>query len=544
MPRSYFQNPNDPRTLRQLSGTNSMVNMPAKRFRERVGVLAWADRCGSDELQLGLKTFLQSSEIGRQCLAANSMKGFGRDLDPAEVLFTKRGNAHGKFLKHAGHRALDDDTRQKRKARDDQRIAKALGPINPRKRSHDDSEDDLEILDHHVAIPQMPQKRVCRAGKLRDTSVEEDHAMFDGLPPDVGSHDLTQSYRLRRSVKKEVNRQKQARVEDLYGEDSLEGGDEYPDDKDSDEEYHIDDYDDALGAETDIEESNDTNSPDGIPTSTTGIEEAAKVDEVRDQSDDPEEQEKGEEPDAQPDDKHDEPENIPPITTLPTTIAPATIMPPDPTPNPTPSDPPNQPSDAHNAEAKESDLSAHRKRTREFLLEDEEDYATSLKRRKTAHPPSRYPNAINPLHPSAPPPSETTPTTITDYSELAPSTSAEVASIAKALLPTKKIFWEWTGQTVPQPDRQASYGQQFRELHGAFESWCRRRSSEIAEAEDLPVLVGVTHWGDSICEWEPVRKDGVYYEAYKKGHRAPRDEDGRIVDVPGPLLEKWGDVAV
>lgn len=43
-------------------------------------------------------------------------------------------------------------------------------------------------------------------------------------------------------------------------------------------------------------------------------------------------------------------------------------------------------------------------------------------------------------------------------------------------------------------------------------------------------------------DWEPVQKDAVYYEAYKKGHRAPRDDFGRTIDVPGPLLEKAADI--
>ena len=90
---------------------------------------------------------------------------------------------------------------------------------------------------------------------------------------------------------------------------------------------------------------------------------------------------------------------------------------------------------------------------------------------------------------------------------------------------------------MPQPHRDKSYGDQFRELHKAFEEWW----SNNAEGP-LPILAGVTHWGSSVDDWKPVEKDGVYYEAYKKGHRAPRDKYGRIVDVPGPLLEKFADL--
>lgn len=188
-------------------------------------------------------------------------------------------------------------------------------------------------------------------------------------------------------------------------------------------------------------------------------------------------------------------------------------------------------SSASNAKAKEADLEAHRRWVRELLHEDQEDYVSSLERRRTAPPTSRYPNAINPTSTSSATASPT------DYSEVAPLTDRQVGSLAVALLPTKKMFWEWTGQTVPQPDREKSYGQQYRELHAAFKDWWSQNSQD-----PLPILVGVAHWGSSVDEWERVEKDAVYYEAYKKGHRAPRDEYGALIDVPGPLLEKFADM--
>lgn len=71
----------------------------------------------------------------------------------------------------------------------------------------------------------------------------------------------------------------------------------------------------------------------------------------------------------------------------------------------------------------------------------------------------------------------------------------------------------------------------------AFKDWWGKTSKDT-----LPVLVGVTHWGSSVDDWQPIKKDAIYYEAYKKSHRAPHDEFGRIIDVPGPLLERFSDI--
>ena len=64
---------------------------------------------------------------------------------------------------------------------------------------------------------------------------------------------------------------------------------------------------------------------------------------------------------------------------------------------------------------------------------------------------------------------------------------------------------------MPKPDLEKSYGQQYKELHKAFED----RRSRIAEGT-LPVLAGVMQWGFSVHHWKTVQKDAVYYEAYRK----------------------------
>lgn len=173
MPRSYWQKPGDPQSLRQISTANTMVNMPSKRFRQKAGCLTWTDRGGSDEIELGLKQLLGRSAVGRQCLAANSMRGFGRDLNGVEQLQVKRGNANGQYLNKAGGRTIDEQTRKERRAKEDERIAKAMraenqsmpsdsapspppapskkraasGPRESRKRNRSDEEEDAAVSD-------------------------------------------------------------------------------------------------------------------------------------------------------------------------------------------------------------------------------------------------------------------------------------------------------------------------------------------------------------------------------------------------------------
>ena len=506
-----------------------MVNMPLQRFRQKAGCLTWADRGGSDELELGLKNLLNGTAVGRQCIAANSMRGFGRDLNGAERLLVKRGNADGKFLRNAGDRAVDEQTRNERRAKEDERIAKALqaekqsipasstpplsaavpkkvaksAPVQSRKRNRSDDEDDSEGSEYNVSIQRRPHKRSRPERKEHGTpTVEDDLAMFDRPHLSIETSDPSQRYQLRRSTRQEVIRGEHASVEEPPDEESPEEGE--------DEE--------VAGAEVESEDEDDAFMPNSIRGSVTernhvsdeGEDVYHNEDQNEDQGEDLEE-ESGDGQDGHPDDEGEVPDTV--------------------TPDPILEDPHYQLSGSGNAKAKESDLEAHRRWVRELLYEDQEDYASSLERRRTTQPPARYPNAINPSRPL-----DATTSGI-NYSEVAPSTDAEVASLALALCPTKKMFWEWTGQTVPQPDREKSYGQQYRELRKAFEDWWSSKGEG-----PLPVLVGVTHWGSSVDDWEPVKKDAVYYEAYKKGHRAPRDEYGRIVDVPGPLLEKFADI--
>lgn len=115
-----------------------------------------------------------------------------------------------------------------------------------------------------------------------------------------------------------------------------------------------------------------------------------------------------------------------------------------------------------------------------------------------------------------------------NYSEVAPWNEQEVQSLIDALLPTREVYFAWTGEPAPRTDPQQSYCAQFDTVLGAFQDWWREHHPD----ESLPILAGVMHWGRSVFDWEPPSKDSIYYEAFKKGHRAPRGDNGQMLDLP------------
>ena len=227
-------------------------------------------------------------------------------------------------------------------------------------------------------------------------------------------------------------------------------------------------------------------------------------------------------------------------------------------------------------EEEETPLQAHRKRVREFLGEEEaEAHAPPLKRLRAGHPvlPLSRPvtsGVTSDFSPQLVPPptnapqvnnSRTAPSgphakisqtrerkldaewaevfeqmflglgfQSVDYSEVPPWNGDEIQSLIDALLPTREIYFAWTGEPAPRTDPQQSYRAQFDTIFGAFQDWWREHRSN----EPLPILAGVMHWGRSVDDWQPPIKDSIYYEAFKKGHRAQR---GDLPDWPGPRLE-------
>ena len=379
MPRWYLQKPGDPQSRREISTVNTMVNMPSKRFRQKAGCLTWTDRGGSDELEVGLKELLNRTETGRQCIAANSMRGFGRDLNGVERLQVKRGNAHGKFLNKAGSRAIDEQTRNERRDKEDERIAKAqrLGdlpmpvpstpslpailsgtgagsqPAESRKRNRSNDEADSDVSENDAAIQQRPQKRLRPARKEHSRRTEDDDlGMFDQPQAVVEDADAAQRHQLGVPAREEVVYGEGGDVsseDSLFGEggedvdeDVDEGGEESPEDSLFEEgEENIDEETPEAGVES--EDDNDPYTPDEIPVSSTGN----PIVHIDDEEEDGEYDEDEGDDEGEVENTDDEPKTG--------------------TPYPIPPDPYRQPTSADNARAGLSDLEGYRRWVREML---------------------------------------------------------------------------------------------------------------------------------------------------------------------------------
>lgn len=231
--------------------------------------------------------------------------------------------------------------------------------------------------------------------------------------------------------------------------------------------------------------------------------------------------------------------------------------------------------DERNLEEEDTPLQAHRKRVREFLGDEEaEANAPPSKRLRTEQPVlplERTPTqeATSNVPPQVVPPLVNTPLVnqrrlarpgsqarsseatkqrldaeqaevfgqifvdrglSANYSEVPPSNNEEIRSLIDALLPTREVYFAWTGEAAPRTDPQQSYRAQFGTILGALEGWWK----EHRPREPLPILAGVVHLGRSVDNWEPPSKDSIYYEAFEKGYRAQR---GDLPNWSGPMLE-------
>ena len=97
-------------TMVPLKDKNTRINMPMLRFREKKGTIAGSDREGTDVIMAGLRRFYHHHGFD-PVAAGNSVKTFERDLEPWEVKQVRLGNV-SQFGGRAGHRALDDATRE------------------------------------------------------------------------------------------------------------------------------------------------------------------------------------------------------------------------------------------------------------------------------------------------------------------------------------------------------------------------------------------------------------------------------------------------
>ena len=58
-----------------------------------------------------------------------------------------------------------------------------------------------------------------------------------------------------------------------------------------------------------------------------------------------------------------------------------------------------------------------------------------------------------------------------NFSEVPPWNEEEVQSLIDALLPTREVYFAWTGEPAPRTDPQQSYRAQFDTIFGAFQDW-------------------------------------------------------------------------
>lgn len=111
MPRwEKAKDKNGKRIIVEIRSKNTRINMPMTRFRERKGTIAGGDRQGSKVIREGLKNFYRHHGFN-PVANGNSLRGFGRDLEPWEVKQVRLGNK-ARFGNRAGKRALNEDKRK------------------------------------------------------------------------------------------------------------------------------------------------------------------------------------------------------------------------------------------------------------------------------------------------------------------------------------------------------------------------------------------------------------------------------------------------
>lgn len=123
-----------------------------------------------------------------------------------------------------------------------------------------------------------------------------------------------------------------------------------------------------------------------------------------------------------------------------------------------------------------------------------------------------------------------------DYRTIEPRNLAERESLREALKLTQIAYYEWTGTEGPSPDWSQSYNDQFELISGSFEfawSMCSQK-----RFDKQPTLFKLPAWSGSVDKWPKPVKDKRYFGPFKYGFWAPIREDGKLVDLPGELLEE------
>ena len=560
-----------------LGHPNATVNMPMERFRFHAGLCSWTARRKTLMIKAGLEKLYGNK------LQNNSIRAFGRDLTPKEIKEAKKGESASFPIKGDTVPATPKEP-NKCKSKGAASPIKTEnhpkgGETQARKRKHfvEDEENVPSEEDPKAHI--RPHKRT-RREKVKDSIEAEvdDLAMFKQLPIIIDEDNSGRRYPTRSTRKASSVTATIDLIEEISDQSSA------------------DDFDSASqesSAETDEEEERtsprypfrripgaaDVGGKCRGPSWVSSTSEESQSNEKRDYR------------------KAVVPLNIDgrvhyatyeglisngPVPQFALTqhqdrdIVDASLQQNE-------SDSPQaRPFDLGNIVEEDTPIQAHRKRTREFLREDEpeaqappskrlhtEQQVLSLSEQATHEAAGNsLPACVQPLidgpqadQSGTPPPdphahisktrdqqldaewAQVFEQTFLDlgfrsvnYSEVSPWNEVEVQSLIDALLPTREVYLAWTGEPAPRTDPQQSYRAQFDTIFGAFQDWWADHRSN----EDLPILSGVMHWGRSVDDWIPPSKDSIYYEAFEKGHRA---QYGVLPDGSGPRLEDASRVA-
>ena len=546
----------------ELGNPNSVVNMPMERFRFHAGLCSWMARMKTLVIKAGLKK-LYGDKLQR-----NSIKAFGRDLTNKEITEIKKGE-------NAVFPMNSDVVPETRTARKNAKEKRAEGTARTKKaqslKRKYTSDDEQDLSSEEDSRPKTrSHKRARRArGEGSVTAEVDDLVMFDEHPVIIDQDETNQRYSLRSSRREAKGPQEITDAESVAGESSL--------DEEQVPTHHP--------ASSKIREATRPHRHSERSLRNLSAMEADYVPNWTQRDD-------GSHGDSDRSVIQSREGSIASnsrsgafsqgqVLETETTVAPL----------PRDESEPRQPhpfevtmnipwSDGRNVEEEDTPLQAHRKRVREFLGDEEaEAYAPFPKRLRTQEPVSPLPGpASHGATGNVPSQMASTPTTparanqnstlnkdyrsqsccipkqelnletarqseqevenlgtqrLVNYGNVPPSNEQEIRSLIDALLPTREVYFAWTGEPAPRTDPHQSYREQFNTILWAFQVWWGEHRSN----ERLPILAGVIHLGRSVDDWIPPCKDSIYYEAFRKGQRAPRAADGGFLDFPGPMLE-------
>ena len=543
----------------ELGHTNTVINMPIERFRFRAGLCSWTRRTRTLKIKAGLEKLYGDK------LQDNTVRAFGRDLTNREIKEIKNGEE----AKFPIEDDVDHETQNGTKKR------KRKGPA----------------IEEHTQVSSRPRKRARR--EREEASIASEIDDLGAQMPTIDQGDADRRYPLRSTRKAQKVHRTMEPVEEL-GNQSSTGEDPH---SESDEvgwalqesSVEIDDEEERTSSRVPFRRIPGVADVGGKCRGPSWVSSTSE----EDQSNEERDHRKAVIPlniggrvhyatyeglisngplqcdgasDAVP--QYQGPD-----------VADASLQQNESeSPQPHPFDVAmNAPVFGHeNSEEEDTPLQAHRKRVREFLGEEEpEAQAPPSKRLRTeqqvlplpgpathevtvsvpaqaASPPVSQPQIDRNRRAPPIPQAQASKTrkqqldaewaqifeqTFLDlgfqsvnYSEVCPWNDEEVQSLIDALLPTREVYLAWTGEPAPRTDQHQSYRAQFDTIFLAFQDWWETHRPN----EDLPILSGVVHGGRSVDDWIPPSKDSIYYEAFKKGHRAHR---GGPSEWSGPRLE-------